>query len=40
VRDAAKFDEKLQYMANNPVKAGLVDTIANYDGWICNPDVL
>jgi REP element-mobilizing transposase RayT len=40
VRDAEEFAEKLQYMADNPVKAGLVPTIERYDGWLCNPDCL
>jgi len=38
VRDAAEFDEKLQYMADNPVKAELVKEIEEYDGWFCSPD--
>ena len=38
VRDAAEFDEKLQYMADNPVKAGLVKEIQQYVGWFCSPE--
>ena len=40
IRDVAKFDEKLQYMYDNPVKAGLVTDGAAYDGWYFNPDFL
>jgi thiamine-phosphate pyrophosphorylase len=38
VRDQAEFDEKLQYMLNNPVKRGLVEDPWTYDGWYYNPD--
>jgi REP element-mobilizing transposase RayT len=38
VRDATEFDEKLKYMAQNPIKAGLVDEIEAYEGWFCNPE--
>ena len=34
--DQAEFDEKLQYMLNNPVKRGLVDDPWAYDGWYYN----
>ncbi|HLA85155.1 MAG TPA: transposase [Thermoguttaceae bacterium] len=37
LRDPAEFDEKLQYMYNNPVKAGLVVAPDTYDGWFYNP---
>jgi putative transposase len=40
VRDAAEFDEKLQYMANNPLKAGLAEDISQYECWYCNQDLL
>jgi putative transposase len=40
VRDAVEFDEKLQYMADNPVKAGLVTSIEQYDAWFCNPTIM
>jgi REP element-mobilizing transposase RayT len=40
VRDADELEEKLQYMANNPIKAGLVDDISRYVGWYCNPESL
>ena len=33
VRDAAEFDEKLQYMADNPVKLGLAKVIEEYPYW-------
>lgn len=35
VRDHAELDEKLHYMLNNPVKAGLVSDGWKYDGWLC-----
>ena len=38
IRDADEFGEKLQYMADNPLKARLVESIDEYDGWICNLD--
>jgi putative transposase len=38
VRDATEFDEKLQYMHNNSVKAELVADADSYDGWFFNPD--
>jgi thiamine-phosphate pyrophosphorylase len=38
VRDQAEFDEKLQYMLNNPVKRGLVADPWTYDGWYYNAD--
>ena len=40
MRDAAEFEEKLQYMADNPVKSGLVRTIEEYDAWFCAADLL
>ncbi len=33
VRDQAELDEKLEYMLNNPVKAGLTADPWNYAGW-------
>jgi YbgC/YbaW family acyl-CoA thioester hydrolase len=36
VRDDKEFEEKLQYMADNPVKAGLATSIEEYDSWYCN----
>ena len=38
IRDAKEFDEKLQYMYENPAKAGLVADADAYDGWYFNPD--
>jgi putative transposase len=38
LRDAAEFDEKLQYMIDNPVKAGLTENGEEYDGWYFNPE--
>jgi REP element-mobilizing transposase RayT len=40
VRDEEEFSEKLQYMADNPVKTGLVSTLEGYDSWYFNPDFL
>jgi hypothetical protein len=39
IRDAGEFDEKLQYMAENPVRAGLIGPDEEYDGWYRSPDV-
>jgi thiamine-phosphate pyrophosphorylase len=38
MRDQAEFDEKLQYMLNNPVKRGLVEDPWAYDGWYYNAE--
>ena len=38
IRDATEFDEKLEYMYNNPVNAGLVADGDAYDGWYFNSD--
>jgi putative transposase len=38
IRSAAEFDEKVQYMYDNPVKVGLVTDAAAYDGWYFNAD--
>lgn len=38
VRDEQEFQEKLQYMLDNPVKAGLAATGWEYDGWYFNPE--
>jgi putative transposase len=40
IRDATEFDEKLQYMYDNPVKVGLVADGDAYDGWYFNPDFI
>ena len=37
VRDQREFDEKLEYMFDNPVRAGLVDDPSDYDGWFHQP---
>ncbi|MGE3315448.1 MAG: transposase [Planctomycetaceae bacterium] len=39
VRDAADFDEKLRYMVDNPIKAGLVDDTTRYCAWHCNGEL-
>ncbi|MFH1007245.1 MAG: N-6 DNA methylase, partial [Candidatus Latescibacterota bacterium] len=36
VRDEKEFREKLVYMSNNPVKAGLTDDPWSYHGWYCS----
>jgi hypothetical protein len=33
-----ELQEKLKYMADNPVKAGLVRDIKDYEGWYCNAE--
>jgi REP element-mobilizing transposase RayT len=38
LRDPAEFDEKLQYMYDNPTRAGLTRDGSEYDAWHCNPD--
>ena len=38
VRDAAEFEEKLQYMAENPIKAGLARVIEEYPYWHVEKD--
>ena len=40
VRDAEELQEKLVYMANNPVKAGLVGSPEEYPYWSCNPQLI
>jgi REP element-mobilizing transposase RayT len=36
VRDQKELDEKLQYMLDNPVRAGLVNDGWDYDAWYVN----
>ncbi|MEZ6126994.1 MAG: transposase [Planctomycetaceae bacterium] len=38
VRDQAEFEEKLNYMADNPVKAELVKHIDHYPAFYSGPD--
>ena len=38
IRDQKEFIEKLQYMANNPVKAGLAIDTWSYPGWYFNEE--
>jgi REP element-mobilizing transposase RayT len=38
LRDTAEFEEKLQYMIDNPVKAGLATEGKDYDGWYFNSE--
>jgi REP element-mobilizing transposase RayT len=38
MRDVNEFNEKLQYMADNPVKAALVREIEDYAYWCCDAE--
>jgi REP element-mobilizing transposase RayT len=38
LRDYGEYEEKLNYMLNNPVKAGLGMDGWEYAGWYYNPD--
>jgi putative transposase len=38
VRGPEEFEEKLQYMFNNPLKAGLTTDPTTYQGWHIDPD--
>jgi REP element-mobilizing transposase RayT len=38
LRDGKEFDEKLNYMYNNPIKKELTENTENYVGWYCNED--
>ena len=38
LRDVSEFEEKLQYVIDNPVKAGLAASGEAYDGWYFNPE--
>jgi len=40
IRDQIEFDEKLNYMLNNPVMKQLTDDPGNYGGWYCNKNLL
>jgi len=40
VRDYAEFEEKLTYMADNPIKAGLVRALEEWDAWYCAGDLI
>ncbi len=40
VRDQKEFEEKLNYMYNNPIKSGLTDDPENYHGWFSNYHIL
>jgi putative transposase len=40
IRDADEFDEKLLYMYNNPIKAGLTEDTSTYHGWYLNERLL
>jgi REP element-mobilizing transposase RayT len=39
IRDAEEYQEKLDYMLNNPTKAGLCGPEDTYDGWLYMPDL-
>jgi len=38
IRDVAEFEEKLQYMYENPVRRGLVQRAEDCDAWYCHAD--
>ncbi|MBN1396818.1 MAG: transposase [Bacteroidetes bacterium] len=38
VRDGNEFDEKLNYMYNNPIKKGLIEEPETYIGWWYNEE--
>ncbi len=40
VRDADEFEEKLNYMADNPVKAGHARQIEDYRYWYCQKELV
>lgn len=40
VRDVDEFEEKLRYMADNPVKAELVKRLEEYPFWYCHKELL
>lgn len=40
IRDAEEFQEKFEYMANNPIRAGLVKLLEEYTGWFCDVSLL
>ena len=39
MRDDVEFLQKLQYMADNPVKSGLARRIEDYRSWYCDPEL-
>lgn len=40
IRDADEFEEKLLYMYNNPIKAGITEDTSQYVGWYLNEKLL
>ena len=40
MRDAAEYEEKMEYMWKNPVKAGLVGNPEDYDFFVFPPEPL
>ena len=40
IRDEADFNEKLNYILNNPLKKGIIDNPYNYKGLFINNDML
>jgi hypothetical protein len=36
IRDDNEFNEKLEYMFNNPIKAGITEDTSSYIGWFLN----
>ncbi|MBZ0203591.1 MAG: hypothetical protein K8I03_11305 [Ignavibacteria bacterium] len=39
IRDDKELNEKLNYMFNNPVKAGITENPWDYVGWYFNEDM-
>ncbi len=40
IRDEKEFNEKLQYMYNNPIRGGLTENTWDYVGWFLNEELL
>ena len=40
VRDSDEFEEKLQYMGDNPLKAELARCLEEYPYWYCNSELI
>ncbi len=39
IRDEKEFNEKLEYMFNNPIKAGITEDTWSYIGWYLNEEM-
>lgn len=40
IRNDSELQEKFYYMANNPIKAGLVSNTTEYRWWYFNPEII